>query len=89
MPITVTTAKSVKYVFLKNIKLFSVKYTYIISIFTFLVRKHITSEELEKLLDSQENSLFVGNVSVYMYLYIITFLFLRNANECNFFFNRS
>ncbi|XP_076160868.1 syntaxin-1A [Ptiloglossa arizonensis] len=27
-----------------------------------LIRKHITSEELEKLLDSQENSLFVGNI---------------------------
>ena len=29
-----------------------------------LVRKHITSEELEKLLDAQGNNLFVDNVKI-------------------------
>lgn len=40
-------------------------FNYFHIIFThFLVRKHITSEELEKLLDIQENNIFVDNVRI-------------------------
>ena len=35
-----------------------------IPFFAVSVRKHITSEELDKLLDSQQNNLFVDNVSI-------------------------
>lgn len=80
MPFTFTSTKIVKYVFflkLKNIYIYFYLNTFILFLFIFLVRKHITSEELEKLLDVQENNIFVDNVRIKNLFIILIFLRLK------------
>lgn len=80
MLFTFTSTKIVKYVFflkLKNIYIYFYLNTFILFLFIFLVRKHITSEELEKLLDVQENNIFVDNVRIKNLFIILIFLRLK------------